>query len=993
MKAFLGALSVANQSKMRLLISLAIAVGFGFMIFGSMPLQAQEPGYHYTVQRGDTWTSVAQQVGLTVEELQAANPQSVRSTGWLIVGEKLFIPTERPVGEEDQFYTVQRGDSWSTIAKEYGIPMRLLQAANPRAIRPGLILYVGEKLLIPPQASAPVNRPLSSPPAPETPTTTPTQPPTTPTPEVQIEATSAPAAVEATAALTATTTPETTPSPCASSLSEYPAIFRTILNEAASSQGSESVLAAALLQFMQECNILGETEPIVQDLTGDNLVDVVIAYQDNREDSVFQQGDLLIFNGIEGGFILRYRARAAGKVKLLAAEDINDDGQTDVVWVDTTCGANTCFDTVYVRSWMNTSWQDWTEGTITMAYAEISLEDTDERGTGQELILTGGVYGSAGAGPQRSRTEIWGSVDGKPYALLSESFGASNCLYHLVIDANRAFTKDLDFEAALSLYEEAITNQDLVACWVRHNELDELRSFSLFRLALLGGYMGDPDLAQALIDQLAATYPDQVYAEVGKMWLDEYLAQGNPVRACEKVNRFAADNPRVIEVLADYGYANPTFEANDVCPVLDVEVPTFQPTATPTPAPSASAGETPASEPTTEPTVEPQTSAPEVPAAAQPVASEDLPECPATLLEYKDTLPGVLNVAQGDLLVIETWLRVCGAMTDDRGALLTFDLNGDKLNDLLLFPTVISDVGYGPAGAEGALFIFHQTQDGTYSLAMAPEIYGQPKPLAVEDANNDGRAELIWTVESCSTFCVTSVQAVTWNGETYVEAIQPGAAIAEGEVFIEPVPGTARGRGLQLRMVGGVSGTPGGGLAVPHTEVWQSINGAPFQRISWTYDRTVEGNDCLGLRLVEADVAMQAANVLGYTPAIDLYKSALEDSQLQACSLFGVAEEEEIQLLQGLASFRLIQALALSGDRDGAQATLTALVSGLPDSQYTEAARKWWESYAADGDPSAACEGVQSIFEDNEELWQITDNFGYDHPALAAEQICFIPQK
>jgi hypothetical protein len=34
---------------------------------------------------------------------------------------------------------------------------------------------------------------------------------------------------------------------------------------------------------------------------------------------------------------------------------------------------------------------------------------------------------------------------------------------------------------------------------------------------------------------------------------------------------------------------------------------------------------------------------------------------------------------------------------------------------------------------------------------------------------------------------------------------------------------------------------------------------------------------------------------------------------------------------------------------------------------------------------------VQPIFDKNEKLWQITDHFGYNHPPMAAEQICYIP--
>ena len=72
---------------------------------------------------------------------------------------------------------------------------------------------------------------------------------------------------------------------------------------------------------------------------------------------------------------------------------------------------------------------------------------------------------------------------------------------------------------------------------------------------------------------------------------------------------------------------------------------------------------------------------------------------------------------------------------------------------------------------------------------------------------------------------------------------------------------------------------------MPHSEVWQSVNSAAFQRIRWSYDRTVEGNDCMGLRTVEADVALQAAPVIGYEPA-----TSGDDVVLRNCPFRHVAQ-------------------------------------------------------------------------------------------------------
>jgi hypothetical protein len=237
---------------------------------------------------------------------------------------------------------------------------------------------------------------------------------------------------------------------------------------------------------------------------------------------------------------------------------------------------------------------------------------------------------------------------------------------------------------------------------------------------------------------------------------------------------------------------------------------------------------------------------------------------------------------------------------------------------------------------------------------------------------------------------VLEVQIISWDGEAYVPMIQPGAIIAEGVAQFDPVGTGEPGQGMQLTLSGGVSGSAEGGLAIPHTEIWQSIQGGAFQRTSWTYNRTVEGNDCLGLRLVEADVALQAAPVLGYQTAIELYSQSI-DPALAACSIHGMPAEEELILLQGLATFRLVQAQALAGDLEAARADLAGLTLGQPDSYYTQAATQWLEHFEQNQDAAAACLAVLPIFNDNPALWQITDQFGYNHPALAAEQICYVP--
>ncbi len=976
-----------------------LGIRFVFLLFALLCLMqivsvsAQEGGYTYIVQPGDSWPLVAQRVGLTVSQLQEANPDSVRPNGWLIVGESLFVPWS-PDGDEE-FYIVQRGEGWISVAGKFGVPVNLLQAANPKSVRPNESLLVGERLLIPAGLVTPTGVP-------------------TPVPTAAPAETQGDGQVEASAERPS---PLVTPTPVLDILSilstdgepepffmpriSLPLPRVVTLPPCPDAQdGLSQTLAdlfriptsnrhAQLTSFLADCG--AEFRTLVNaDLTSDNVNDAVLVFtngEESRTGAVTGRGsgtgaehqELVILDGGEG-HSLSYKIAATGSIDLLATQDINADGLTDVAWTDTLCGPNSCFVTVHVRSWDGIEWRDWTKGTITMAGASVSLTPIDRPGSPNEIRLIGGQYDGAGAGPQRARLAVWASTDGAPYALSSERMMPSLCLYHTVIDANHAMTSELYLEKAQWLYTDAAENQNLQECGERSNELAELRSFALFRLALIAGYELKPELAAERVERLASTYERQVYAEVGVRWLAAYRQSGDARTACETVNNFAEANPEVVNILAEYGYANPTFSAEDVCPSLEMQ----------------------------------QEEEPE----PRLTETEGLPVCPESVAEYLTALPGVIDELtagqstdgnsggerrEGEILklriFLDAWLQACDALGNGRGGLLFHDLNQDGLKDVIAMPSVVSDDGYGPGGADGVVLILHQQDDGSFETVYTPEIEGLPGILAIGDANGDGRAELFWQLERCTTFCLLTVEAITWNSETaaYQSVIGPGAAVAEGTVLVDIVEDESSDlpRVSRLWFSGGVSGREEKGLVIPHTEIWYSLDGSPLRRRTWSYDRANEASNCLGLRLIEANIALQSAgpegNRASYATAIELYKDALETPNLQPCSVQGTDPEEETALLRGLANFRLVQVLTLNNQRSEAESLLETLEEEHPDSRYTKAAGAWLAAYTSVPNPVAACAAVMSIFLDSPELWQITEEFGRDHPSLNMRQVCYTP--
>lgn len=147
---------------------------------------------------------------------------------------------------------------------------------------------------------------------------------------------------------------------------------------------------------------------------------------------VVPTGEPLIFHaGRDNSKELAYQAGVAGDVALLDTSDINVDGKIDISWTDTTCGAHTCFGTVHIISWdpASSSFQNWIDGNATTAHPTVSFKDIND-GSGQELLLHGGIIASVGAGPQRSWNETWSSLAGAPYRLTDLMYDPSTCLYH-----------------------------------------------------------------------------------------------------------------------------------------------------------------------------------------------------------------------------------------------------------------------------------------------------------------------------------------------------------------------------------------------------------------------------------------------------------------------------------------------------------------------------------------------------------------------------------
>jgi GH25 family lysozyme M1 (1,4-beta-N-acetylmuramidase) len=115
--------------------------------FAGAKLPEQKPKFH-TVKTGDSFESIANDYGVTIRELVSANPQLLKSGDKLTIPVAIAIPQETvKVEGTTRTYTVQTGDSLTIIAVKFSTTVAAIASAND--IKNINSIKVGQMLKIP----------------------------------------------------------------------------------------------------------------------------------------------------------------------------------------------------------------------------------------------------------------------------------------------------------------------------------------------------------------------------------------------------------------------------------------------------------------------------------------------------------------------------------------------------------------------------------------------------------------------------------------------------------------------------------------------------------------------------------------------------------------------------------------------------------------------------------------------------------------------------
>lgn len=195
---------------------------------------------------------------------------------------------------------------------------------------------------------------------------------------------------------------------------------------------------------------------------------------------------------------------------------------------------------------------------------------TDLTGDGlPDFIVGHGGYNSVGAGPWRSRWEIW-TWDGNRISLANINWGNSKLRIHALYEANLAFSLG-NVHQAIEHYEQVINSdrlQDgdgLNDDYFLQGSYDSARQFAAFRLALSHLREGNSKMAEQWRDWLRLEYPAAPLTNGVNVLFDEWQMTGDLWGSCAVVTELLYTYDQPTAILENTGYGNPSLTAETVC--------------------------------------------------------------------------------------------------------------------------------------------------------------------------------------------------------------------------------------------------------------------------------------------------------------------------------------------------------------------------------------------------------------------------------------------
>ncbi len=317
------------------------------------------------------------------------------------------------------------------------------------------------------------------------------------------------------------------------------------------------------------------------DLDDDGVPEVLLSIPDPEQlcDPGFCPAYLVIFTQEQG----LYRPRAfitdpnpvftwlkMNSCRVERVADINADGHTEVMLTTEMCGAHTCYTGFIIGRWNGQRWQQLHTEEITQAYSEWELVDTNGDGR-LEIVMTGGMIGSAGAGLQRPHRRTYTWHDGR-YRLLEDYPLSQEHPYYWMLDANAALARG-DRDQALRWASLVMTYYPLEGYPFLNEEEGtraRLISYASIEAMLVHALNDEAQLMEDVYFWLMTrsfAAPNDPYPQAAWVLLETYQQTGDALQACQAMEDYVTDHVEDAVFFEWYGYNTERLTLDQICPL------------------------------------------------------------------------------------------------------------------------------------------------------------------------------------------------------------------------------------------------------------------------------------------------------------------------------------------------------------------------------------------------------------------------------------------
>jgi hypothetical protein len=247
------------------------------------------------------------------------------------------------------------------------------------------------------------------------------------------------------------------------------------------------------------------------------------------------------------------------------ASDLTGNGRTDLVAFLPTCGAHTCVAQYHVYEWDGTALVDRFSGASDDLPSPEWIVHPAGPGEPSTIEIVAHGINSVGAGPYRERTRTWTwDSSQQAFAPSGERLEPPRFRIHAVHDADDAFAEG-DFAASLALDERVIADTSLLDWTANSGGPSDLAGYAAYRRVLTELASGSPEAARAeFAARFGPTGDTSAYRQLADVLITS--ASEGLGTACARVRELVAADPDRFLSPLDYGYANRSYQVEDLCP-------------------------------------------------------------------------------------------------------------------------------------------------------------------------------------------------------------------------------------------------------------------------------------------------------------------------------------------------------------------------------------------------------------------------------------------